>query len=179
MTDRIDGYAAAAFELARAEGAESRVQQELESLAGGLEQHEELRQAFSDPRLPDERKQAIVEDLLGGRASELTINLVNLIVSQGRGGDLPAIAHQMAQRAAASEGKELAEVRSAIPLDDETVRRLASALEGQLGRPVEIKNVVDPSVVGGIVTRVGDTVIDGTVRRRLESLRQTLQSQNR
>lgn len=177
MTDRIDGYAAAAFELARAEGTLPRIEQELYALARGIEQSSDLRQAFTDPRLPAERKQAIIEELLGGRATELTVNLVELIVSQGRGGDLPDIADRLAQRAAAAEGKEVAEVRSAIPLDDDTVRRLSQALERQFGRPVEVKTVVDPSVVGGIVVRVGDTIIDGSIRRRLESLRQALQSQ--
>lgn len=176
MSDRIDGYAAAAFELARAEGVLPRVEAELYAIARGLEQAPELRQAFTDPRLPADRKQGILEDLLGGRATEVTVNLIGLIVAQGRGGDLPAIADRLAQRAAAAEGKEVAEVRSAIPLDDDTVRRLAAALERQVGRPVEIKTVVDPSVVGGVVARIGDTVIDGSIRRRLESLRQALQS---
>ena len=61
--------------------------------------------------------------------------------------------------------------RSAIPLDDAQIDRLAAALGQATGKDVEVKVVVDPTVMGGIVARVGDTVIDGTVRHRLEQLK--------
>ena len=70
----------------------------------------------------------------------------------------------------------MAEIRSAVELDDETVRRLEAALGRATGKQIEAKVVVDPSVVGGIVARVGDTVIDGSVRRRLETLRHALRA---
>jgi F-type H+-transporting ATPase subunit delta len=66
------------------------------------------------------------------------------------------------------------EVRTAIPLDDEQRRRLTEALERATGKKIELKVIVDPSVVGGIVARVGDTVIDGSIRHRLEQLREAL-----
>ena len=174
--DRIDGYANAVFELAQAEGEVARVEQEIFAVARSIASAPELREALTDPRLPTDRKQSIVDDLVGGRASEVTANLIGLIISQGRAGDLPAIAERLSSRAAAVEGKTVAEVRSAIELDQPTIERLATALTSKLGRAVEVRNVVDPSVVGGIVARVGDTVIDGSIARRLQSLRQTLQT---
>lgn len=176
MGDRIDGYAAALYELAIAEEESAKVEQEFFSVARSLNSHPKLREALTDPRLPFDRKQAIIDDLVGGRASQVTVNLVSLVVSQGRAGDLPAIADRLAARGAASKGKEVAEVRSAIPLDEATLLRLADALARTAGRPVEVKAIVDPSVVGGIVAQVGDTVIDGSVRRRLQSLRETLKT---
>jgi F-type H+-transporting ATPase subunit delta len=68
----------------------------------------------------------------------------------------------------------VAEVRSAIPLDEAIQKRLAEALSKSLGKQVEIKVIIDPDVIGGVVARVGDTVIDGTVRHRLEQLRESL-----
>jgi F-type H+-transporting ATPase subunit delta len=65
-------------------------------------------------------------------------------------------------------------VRSAVPLTDDQRDRLAKALEDATGKRVEIKVVVDPSVLGGIVAQVGDTVIDGSVRRRLDQLKNAL-----
>jgi F-type H+-transporting ATPase subunit delta len=97
--------------------------------------------------------------------------MLQLVVSQGRASDIPAIAERLAGRAADSAGKQIAEVRSAIELDEATIDRLAAALAKATGREVEVRAVVDPSVVGGIVARIGDTVIDGSVKRRLESLR--------
>ena len=65
----------------------------------------------------------------------------------------------------------MAEVRSAIPLTDDQKSRLADALGQATGKQVEVKVIVDPSIKGGLVAQVGDTVIDGSVRRRLEQLR--------
>jgi len=176
VSERTDGYAAAAFALASAEGELDRVEQELFSLGRAVETSPELRDALTDPRLPLERKEAIVRDVVGAHASRVTVNLVSMIVAQGRGGDLREIAGALAEQRAAVAGKAVAEVRTAVPLDDATISRLASALERKTGRPVEVKTIVDPSVLGGVVTRVGDTVIDGSVARRLRSLRETLQT---
>jgi F-type H+-transporting ATPase subunit delta len=70
----------------------------------------------------------------------------------------------------------VAEIRSAVPLDDETIERLAAALSKATGKKLEVKAVVDESVVGGIVARVGDVVIDGSIASRVESLRHAVQS---
>ncbi len=99
---------------------------------------------------------------------------IDFIVASGRAADLPAIADSLAEVAAASRQREVAEVRTASPLDADQVARLEDALARATGKQVELKVVVDPEVVGGLVARVGDIVIDGTVRRRLDSLRSAL-----
>jgi F-type H+-transporting ATPase subunit delta len=173
--DRARGYASGLLEVARAEGAVARVGDELHRIARALESSAELRLALSDPRLPLERKQGIVEDLLGGRVLPLTLHLVNFVVSAGRSGDLPAIADALAAQAAAERDHVVAEVRTAFELNEETVQRLADSLSRATGKQVEVKTVIDPTLLGGIVARVGDTVIDGSLRHRLDGLRQALQ----
>lgn len=176
MTDdgRIDGYAAALFEVARAEGRLAEVEDELFRFARVLETSDELRTTLTDQALPAEKRQAIVEDLLGGKATPATANLVAMVVGAGRARDLPKIIERLVERAAAERQQAVAEVRSAIPLDDDQRRRLAEALSRSTGKQVEVKVIVDPTVIGGLVTRIGDTVIDGTVRHRLEQLREAL-----
>ena len=174
MDDRIDGYAAAILELAKAEGELARIGDELFRIARAFESSNELREALTDPRLPVERKKAVVDDLLGDKISPLAVNLVNFVVGVGRAADLPAIADRLAERAAGERNKVIAEVRSATELDEKTVARLAESLGKATGKDVEVKTVVDPSVIGGVVARVGDVVIDGTVRHRLEEIRDTL-----
>ncbi len=176
MSERIDGYAAAAYALASAEGELDRVEQELATFGRAIETSPDLRSALTDPRLPLEKKESIVNEVLGAHASRVTVNLVSLFVAQGRGGDLPDIVSALAEQRAASVGKVVAEVRTALPLDEDTVTRLAAALEHKTGRQVEVRVVVDPSVLGGLVTRVGDTVIDGSIARSLRSIRETLQT---
>ena len=174
MDDRISGYASAVFELAKAEGQLERVESELFAIAQAVEGSTELRSALADPQLPLEKKQAIVDDLVSGRASSLTLGLVQFIVGQNRASELPAIARSFVEKAAASREREVAEIRSAVPLDDETVERLAAALSRATGKNVEPRVIVDPSVIGGLVARVGDTVIDGSISRKVESLRQAI-----
>jgi len=174
--DHISGYASGLFELARAEGVLDRVEDELFSVAQAVEQSGELRSTLTDPELPVDKKQTVMDELIGGRASSLTVGIVQLIVSQGKADDLPEIVRAMLEKAASSRNRALAEVRSAVPLDDETVKRLTSALEKATGKKVEVKVVVDPSLIGGILARVGDTVIDGSIARRVQSVRQTVNS---
>ena len=173
MPDSIDSYAAGILEIGRAEGELDRVSDELFRVSRSFEASAELREALTDVRVPADRKAGIVSDLLGD-ASPLVASLVNLIVGMGRAADLPRIADGVAAKAAAERHRAVAEVRAAVPLDDDTVRRLEEALGRSTGKQVEVKAVVDPSVLGGVVAQIGDTVIDGSVRSRLESLRHSL-----
>jgi F-type H+-transporting ATPase subunit delta len=174
--DRISGYAQGIFEMARGEGSLERVEDELLAVSRALEASADLRSSLTDPQLPIDKKQSIVDELIGGRASSLTVGVVQLLVSQNRASDLPAIARAVAGAAASSRDRELAEVRSAVPLDDETVQRLTSSLSRATGKNVEVKVVVDPSVIGGIIATVGDTVIDGSLAKRFDSVRQAVRT---
>jgi F-type H+-transporting ATPase subunit delta len=171
---RIDGYAAAILEVAKAEGELARVGDEMFRIARAFESSAELRDALTDPRLPIDRKTSIVGDLLGEKTSALSVNLVNFVVGVGMSSDLPAIADKLAERAAAERNKVIGEVRTAVELDDETIAKLGAALSRATGKDVEVKTVVDPSVVGGVYARVGDTVIDGSLSNRMQELRETL-----
>jgi F-type H+-transporting ATPase subunit delta len=172
--DRIEGYATALFEVARAEGVLPKVEEELFSLSHLLAGNDELRTTLADPAIPGERRQAIIEEIIGSRATPITTLLVSFVVSAGRARDLPAIISNLVERAAADRRHAVAEVRSAVPLDDDQRRRLAKALSSNLGKEVEVKVFVDPSVLGGLSARVGDVVIDGTVRHRLDQLKETI-----
>ena len=172
--DRIDAYAGALFEVARAEGTLGEVEDELFRFSQTLAGSDELRDALTDARIPAARRQQIVEDLLGGRASAVTTSLVSMVVGTGRTRDLPAIIRQLVERSAAEANKAVAEVRSAVDLTKDQRQRLVEALNAATGKQVALKVIVDPSVMGGIVAQVGDTVIDGSVRHRLEQLKQAL-----
>jgi len=172
--DRIEGYANALVEVARAEGRLEQVEEELFRFTSALDASDELRAAITGQTLPPARRQAIVEELLGGRASQTTTALVSFVVAAGRGKDLPEIVRRVIERASAERGAEVAEVRTTVPLDDDRRQRLAAALSRATGKTVEVRVVVDPSVIGGVVAQIGDTVIDGSVRTRLERLKEHL-----
>ena len=176
MDDRISGYASAILDLADAEGELSRVETEFLALGQAFEKSAELRATLTDPNLPLDKKSAIIDDLIGGRASSLTVGLVQFIVGLGRSSEIPDIARSFVEKAVESRSMALAEVRSAVPLDDATIERLAAALGKATGKKVEVKVVVDESVIGGIVARVGDVVIDGTIANAIGDLRQAVLS---
>lgn len=175
MSDaRIDGYARALFEVARAEGTIDEVEDELFRFARSFESSDELRSALTDEQVPAGKRQAIVEDLLGGKATSTTTQLVSMVVGSGRGRDLPAIINKLVARAAGSKDLSVAEVRSAVALTDDQQDRLKAALANATGKQVDLKVIVDPSVLGGLVATVGDTVIDGSVRTRVDQLKSRL-----
>lgn len=168
----VDGYADALLAVARAEGAVDRVANELYQIAEAFSQSEELKGTLSDPLVPADRKTGVISDLLGSRASQTTVSLVEMLVATGRVRDFSEIAARVGELAAAAEKQVVAEVRSAIELDEATIERLAEKLSSATGKSVAVRVVVDPSVMGGIVARVGDTVFDGSVRSRLRKLRE-------
>ena len=175
MSDsRIEGYARGLFEIARAEGTIDEVEDELFRFARTYESNDELRNVLSDEQIPPAKRQAIVEDLLGGKVTSTTTQLISMVVGSGRARDLPAIVDKLVARASSAKNLEVAEVRTAIQLTPDQEARLAAALANATGKQVNLKVIVDPSVLGGVVATVGDTVIDGTVRTRIEQLKSRL-----
>ena len=170
--EKVSSYAEALVAVVQAEGDLAASEDELFAVAQALAGSDELREVLSDRRIPAARRQQIVEDLLGGQAAETTVALVSMVVGAGRGGDLVRIIEAAVERSAGLRNKAVAEVRSAIALSDDQQQRLAEALQQATGKDVTVKVIVDPSVMGGLVTRIGDEVIDGSVRTRINQLRE-------
>jgi F-type H+-transporting ATPase subunit delta len=170
----IRGYATALFTIAQAEGALDQIEDELFRFARTMEREIRLRDALVDPGLPNEQKMNVVEELLGGKASPHTIGLIGFVIAQGRARELPSIVDAVIEVAATERQKAVAEVRSAVPLGQAERDRLRDAIAKATGKQVDVKVLVDPSVVGGLLVRVGDTVFDGTVRRRLQLAKEHL-----
>ena len=168
---QINAYVVAMFEIASANEAVSAVEDDMFRLARAIESNEQLRAALNDTSLPADRRQNIVEQLLGGKAHNVTVQLVSLLVGTGHISLLPQVADALVKRASSSKQMEVAEVRSAVVLTDAQKARLAEALSKVAGKPVNLKVVVDPSVIGGLVATIGDEVIDDTVRTRLDQVK--------
>ena len=172
--DRTTAYAEALFAVARAEGPLAEIEDELFRVGQIVRGNDELRDKLADPHIPVATRQQIVIDLLSGKAEPATVSLVSLVVANGRIRELPAIVDELLAITAAEGNKEVAEVRSAVALTEDQKSRLAEALGKATGKQVEVKVIIDPSIQGGVIAQVGDTVIDGSVRRRLEQLKNAL-----
>ena len=168
------GYATAFVEVARVEGVLGVVGSELATVSQAIESAPDLQRTLTDSTLPAERRQSVVEALIGGKAHAVTTSLVSMTVGSGRARELPAIVEEFLRQAAAEQSKVAGEVRSAHPLSSDQQQRLNAAIDKALGKQVDLTFLVDPSVLGGVVTQVGDTIIDGTVRRRLNQLKEAI-----
>jgi len=171
-TDVLDGYVTGLLAIARADGDPDALANELFAIGRAIDGSEELRDTITDARVPLERKQSLLTDVLGGRATSVAIALVNMLVGTGKSRDITEVGRRMIEEAAASQELTVAEVRSAIELDTATIARLEEKLAAATGKRIKANVIVDRAVVGGVVVKVGDTVFDGSVRSRLQELRE-------
>ena len=174
--DRVRGYATALVAVADAEGVLDRVADELFAFGKAVERDPKLRNAITDKTLPLENRRELIRDILGGRAHDATVTEVSFLIEAGRARDLVKIADGVVALAAEQREQAVAEVRSAVPLSDAQRKRLEHALSRATGRTIEAKVVVDPTLVGGVIARVGDLVFDGSIASRLEDAKQVLGS---
>jgi F-type H+-transporting ATPase subunit delta len=172
--DVVRGYAEAMYSIAEAEGELEAVEEQVYAFAKMAERRAKVREALIDPALPAENKRSLIREVLGERANPIAVNLLGMLVEQGRAREIGPIVQSFAEVAAERRQQVLADVRSAVPLTDAQRRRLAEALSAATGRKVEVKVVVDPDLIGGVVARVGDEIFDGSIRSRLDGAKQHL-----
>ncbi len=170
--ERFDGYALAVTGIAAAQPDSAAFTEGFYAAAKSLSGNAELRDTLADPQIPVDVQQASVDDLLGARADAVVVATIDFLIAAGQVKHLEGIASRVAALAAAAEGSLVAEVRSAVPLDDEQIARIGQALSDATGKDVQVKAITDPSVIGGIVAQVGDTVFDGSVKSRFDDLRE-------
>lgn len=166
-------YAEAAFQIAERDGT---VPQWLEALdAASLTLSDEgAARVLANPAVPAPRRAELVERILGGRVPQGPRNLVQLLLRRGRIESLPAVAREYRRLYERREGIVEARVTSAAPLDDAETAALRKRLSATTGGRIEMAFEVDPAILGGVVVRLGDRLIDGSVRGRLERLRSRL-----
>lgn len=169
--ERTSGYAEAIVALAASEGALDAVETELRTIARAVDGNEQLRRQLTDQNLPIGVRLTFVESDVLAAAHPTTRAVLAMIIAADRAGELADIAEVVADRAAATRDAEVAEVVVAVPLDETRKAALKAALERATGRTLDLSVVVDESVVGGVRARIGDTVIDGSLSRRLNDLR--------
>lgn len=168
LVDGLEELAAtAAFLRAEKEGDLDRVTDELFRFSRTVSGSAELRSVLTDRGLASDRKKALLDGLLEGKAAAVTREVVEALVLAPRGLTIEDGLEELGRLAADVRTRTLATVTSAVPLDDAQRERLTTSLTAQLGRQVQLQVEVDPQVVGGVLVRVGDEVIDGSIRHRL------------
>ena len=167
-------FAGSLVELAKVGGGLDIVDRDLRLIKETIGGHMDLKRTLSEGELPSENKQAVIDGLFRNKISDVTLNFLQLIVGLGRVELLGEIAESFAARLEAEENKVVAEVTTASPLDVKFSRSLAKKLSLMSGREVTIRSKVDPELVGGILVRIGDKLLDGSVRNQLARMREQM-----
>ena len=168
-------YADAAFEIALRDGTVEGWRRDLDVAAATLAE-ERLAGALANPAIPLTSRAELVGVAVGGSVSRPVLNLVLLLLRRGRIDLLARVARELVRLDDLRNGVVVATAASAVPLEPDEVRALTARLERLSGGRVELSTTVDPSLLGGVVVRLGDRLIDGSVRGRLERLRSQLAS---
>ncbi len=175
LVDALEVLAATAtFLVADANGELDRVSDELFRFERAVAGAPELRAVLTDRGLATDRKKALLDGLLEGKTVDGTRRLLEALVLAPRGRTLESGLEEFAALAAAVRSRSLATVTSAVALDEAQQQRLGASLSAQLGREVQLQVEVDPTVLGGVLVRIGDEVIDGSTRTRLADARRAL-----
>jgi F-type H+-transporting ATPase subunit delta len=168
-------YAEAAFQMGKAARQLEDWERDLTQLRDAL-RNRELRAVLQHPAIPYASKERVLRAVAGERIGKEPLSLVLLMIRRGRPGAIDAMLDQFETLLRRERGIALAEVRSALPLDDELRAALTQRLAEMAGAKIEINERVDESLIGGVAVRIGDTLYDASVRSRLERLRARLTS---
>lgn len=162
--------------LAAAEqsGSLPEVEDELFKIERVLSDNSELTAALDKHSVPADRRQALLRDLLTGKANSITIELLSHAVASTRKASILLAVDDLLQASSSRRERSIARVLTASPLTVDQESRLATALTSMYGRQISVRSAVDPSVQGGLHVRVGDEVIDGTVSSKIAGARAAL-----
>jgi F-type H+-transporting ATPase subunit delta len=172
--ERVDGYATALLQDIQDQGSLGNIEDELFRFMRVVDGSDELLAALSNRDLDAAARRSIVVDLLQGRATSTTVRLASYATQVGRPRDYADLLAHLVDRVAAESNRRLASVRSAVDLDEAHRRQLAGVLTRIAGHNVDVRVTVDPTVLGGFVATIGDTVVDGSTRHRLDLLKARL-----
>lgn len=167
-------YARALLEVAQAEGVVSRIQEELFRLRELLKKNPALLEFLKDSNVTHEGKRKALSDLFQGRVHPLVLNMLISLSDQDRAGRALNVIEEFSTSASSSIQKVSGEITTAISLDDAMLNRVAAELSRITGKTVQLFQKVDPSIIGGAIIKVGEQIIDGSLRRKLDQMRERL-----
>jgi len=169
-------YAKALVQLGAEENLIERFRDELTVFQNAFSANAELNAVFSDPALTVEQKKRIMQSLIDkAQPSALVSNFLMLLVDKNRVAFLGQIVQAYQQLADEHSGVIRPTVKSAFPLDASQITSIQTALEKKSGKKVFVQSVVDKSLIGGIVTQIGDTAFDSSVKTQLKRIQDILQ----
>ena len=167
-------YAAALFENAKKSDSVAKAGDDLRLVAEVVSRLPRLKLVLAQPLVTETRKKEALKDTFGDNIAPSTMAFLNLLVDKRRINLLPEVEQEFGRRALAHRNVAYATAISAVPMTPEQTEALRQSLEGRTGMGIELETDIDPRLIGGVLVRIGDTVWDGTVKGKLERLREQL-----
>lgn len=173
-SETIETLARVLFELATLADVVDAVDGDLASVTKAVRGHVDLHQALTDTSLPAEQKREIMRGIFGESVTPETLAIVTIMVERGMTDSIGDLARVFGETAEAERGIVVADVTTAIELDDALRAKLIKQLSTATGRPITLRERVDGSILGGIRINIAGRVLDGTVTSQLDDVRQAL-----
>ncbi len=174
--DIARGYAESLLGLARVEGMEERLEDELFDLMRAIEKSYDLKEFLKNPDLEAEAKKKALDELLSKETSGLLRGELNILIDQTRTELIEDVAQAYIDLMKTEKNRLLAEVVTAVAMTEEVKQRVAARLKEITGKNVSVKNTVDKDVIGGMVVKVEGRIVDLSVRKKLSDLQRIIKA---
>lgn len=167
-------YAQAFFTIAQEKQIVDKLEEELKAVVSVIEENSDLKKVLNHQLISPEEKKAILDQIFSGEVSELTLNLLDVVTEKYRAPYIPAIYEEFVAYANETRNMADAHVKSAFELTEADLETVKSKLAKITGKTIRLKSETDPTLIGGVMVRIGDKVIDGSVAARLARLKENL-----
>lgn len=172
----VNRYATALFEIAFDKGAMIQFEEEAKMIKKVLDEEVDYIKILSHPSVIEAEKIELIEKAFAGQVSDEFIGLMALIIKKSRTEYLTSVLEQFIHMAKEASGVLTAAVTSAVPLTNQQLAQIQSNIEQSTGKTIEMDTTVDPSIIGGLIVRVGDKVVDGSIKGQMDALKSQLNS---
>lgn len=168
-------YARALFQSALEKNLLEKVNKDM-ILISEICQIAETKEVISSPVIPPSRKSAIFTNLLTNQVENITLSLINLVIQNGRESHIPGIARVFISDTLKYNGITEAVLTTAVPVEEKVREDIRQMVFSSFGTKADLKEIVDPDIIGGFILRVGDNYIDASIRNKLRKIKKELRS---
>lgn len=172
----VNRYATALFEIAKEQGAMTKFKEEALAIVNLLQDTPEYMSLLGHPSVVEANKLEMVQEAFGGKVADEFVGLIELIIKKSRTEYLVDILMEFIKMAKEAEGILKGMITSAMPLTNKQIAQIETNLEQSTGKTLELEVTVDPSLIGGMIVRIGDKVVDGSIKGQMDTLKSQLNS---
>ncbi|MDF2503795.1 F0F1 ATP synthase subunit delta [Clostridium sp.] len=167
-------YAAALYKIASAKNKTKEYIEDLKQINEFINKNKELNQVINNPKISTSKKKEVFINIFKGNIDAELLSFLLILIDKKRIDELTGIIVQMEKVDLENHNQIIAEVKTVIPLNDSERTSLVDKLKAKYNKSIILKEIVDESIIGGVYVRIGDDVIDGTIKNKLEEMKKLM-----